>query len=37
MTTNKDTSQSKFLSEILQDILHNVCLPVSNVHSNKIV
>ena len=37
MTTKEDASQSKFLSEILQDILYNVYLPVSNVHSNKIV
>ena len=37
MTTNEDTSQSEFLSEILQNIVHNVCLPVSNVRSNKTV
>ena len=37
ITTNKDTSQSKFLSEILQNILYNVRLPVSNVRSNKTV
>ena len=37
MTTNEDTSQSKFLSEILQNILYNVRLPVSNVRSNKTV
>ena len=37
MTTNKDTSQSKFLSEILQNILYSVCLTVSNARSNKTV
>ena len=37
MTTNEDTSQSKFLSEIFKDILYNVRLLISNIRSNKIV
>ena len=35
MTTNEDTSQSKFLSEILQNILYNVRLPISIFRSKK--
>ena len=37
MTTSEDTSQIMFLFEILQNILYNIRIPVSNARSSKTV